>query len=176
MKLKNIRSIEHPMYSKALRLYKASFPFHEQREALSQERILSCQEYNFGLIYDEDVFVGLALYWETESFVYIEHLCILPEMRNRQYGQRLLAAMTEKKKTIILEVDPPVDEISRRRKSFYERCGFVENHFPHIHPPYHRRNKGHELVIMSCPEGLSQKDYDSFSFYLRETVMDSVFD
>jgi len=44
-----------------------------------------------------------------------------------------------------------VDEIARRRKGFYERCGYAENPYPHVHPPYHCGNKGHELVVMSAP-------------------------
>ena len=28
---------------------------------------------------------------------------------------------------MILEIDPPVDDISIRRRGFYERSGFVEN-------------------------------------------------
>ena len=35
------------------------------------------------------------------------------------------------------EIDPPTGDISRRRKGFYERGGFVENPYPHIRPPYH---------------------------------------
>lgn len=88
MNLEYITNANHPMYRKALALYQISFPHHEQREAFSQEKILAEEEYHFGLIYDETIFVGLVLYWETESFIYIEHLCILPEMRNSNMGKR----------------------------------------------------------------------------------------
>lgn len=30
----------------------------------------------------------------------------------------------ERKKTVILEIDPPNDEVSVRRKAFYERAGY----------------------------------------------------
>lgn len=82
----------------------------------------------------------------------IEHFCILPEMRNKQYGQKALALLAKQGKTLILEIDPPKDDISKRRKGFYERCGFTENLFTHIHPSYHKENGGHHLVIMKYCE------------------------
>ncbi len=174
MNLEYITKTTHPMYHKALETYKISFPFHERREQLSQERILSDNEYHFGLIYD-DVFVGLVLYWETNDFIYIEHLCILPEMRNKRYGQNVLSILQKKEKILILEIDPPLDDISKRRKGFYERCGFTENSFGHIHPPYHKENDGHQLVIMTCPRQITGNEYDEFNKYLQERVMEDAF-
>lgn len=171
MILERITDTAHPMYRQAMELYQASFPEHEQREALSQETILRDSEYHFCLLYDEDVFVGLVLYWEQETFLYIEHFCILPQMRNKRYGQKALALLMEQHKTLLLEIDPPVDPISCRRKGFYERCGFRENPFRHIHPPYHRGNAGHELAVMTCPEPLTRDAYDIFSQYLKNRVM-----
>lgn len=176
MNLERIAYPSHPLYKRALELYQMSFPPHEQREALSQVAILRDDTYHFNLIYDEGTFVGLILCWETPDFIYVEHFCILPEMRNRQYGQRVLSLLKERQKTIILEIDPPIDAIAVRRKGFYERCGFVENPYPHIHPPYHRGNKGHELVVMSSPAAISQAQYDSFSAYLQEQIMNNAFE
>lgn len=73
-----------------MQLYKMSFPYHEQRELLSQNKILGDDAYHFCLVYDNDIFVGLVLYWENDSFIYIEHFCIFPDMRNKQYGQKTL--------------------------------------------------------------------------------------
>lgn len=171
MVLKRMNNIAHPMYCEALKLYQISFPYHEQREKQSQDKILEDEEYHFSLIYDENVFVGLILYWEQEQFIYIEHFCILPEMRNNQYGQKTLALLAKQGKTLILEIDPPEDEISKRRKRFYERCGFVENDFDHIHPPYHLEKKGHHLVLMTCPKQISQELFTVFSNYLKNRVM-----
>ena len=152
MVLKRITDISDSMWTKALDLYDKSFPYHERRESLSQEKILKDSEYHFSLIYDEETFVGIVLYWEQEQFIYIEHFCILPEMRNKQYGQKVLSLLEKMDKILILEIDPPIDEISIRRKGFYERCGFIENPYKHIHPPYHKENEGHQLVVMTCPK------------------------
>lgn len=175
MHFERITSASHPMYAQALELYRISFPLHEQREAPSQEDILREPAYHFDLIRDGETFVGDILYWERESYFYIEHFCIQPELRNRRYGQQALELLAEGGKTLILEIDPPVDDISRRRKGFYERCGFAENPYPHVHPPYHRGNKGHELVVMSRPRSIPQAVYDDFRAYLEDKIMKDAF-
>ena len=175
MRFERLVSEKHEMYKKALELYRISFPSHEQREEASQVKILTDEEYHFTLVYDDDVFVGLVLYWETQKFIYVEHFCILPEMRNNKYGQKALELLGKGGKTIILEIDPPIDAISVRRKGFYERSGFVENPYSHIHPPYHKGNIGHNLVIMSFPDRITQNEYDFFKYHLDHRVMENVF-
>ena len=175
MNLEFLTDPAHPMYSEALALYRESFPLHEQREAPSQQRILSDSDYRFGLLRDGQTFVGLALYWDADRFLYVEHLCILPSLRNRQYGKAALDLLARQGKLLILEIDPPMDDLSRRRKGFYERCGFLENPFSHIHPPYHRGNRGHDLILMTSPRPLSREEYDDFRRYLEERVMDRAF-
>jgi len=175
MRFERITDTSHRMYKTALDLYHISFPMHEQREPASQEKILSDDEYHFDLIYDKNDFAGLLLSWETEEFIYVEHFCIIPEMRNRNYGQTALSLLGQQEKPVILEIDPPIDAISARRKRFYERNGFVSNPYPHIHPPYHRGNTGHDLVIMSYPKEITRSEYDSFNHYLEYYVMKNVF-
>lgn len=166
---------DHPLYEKAMALYGISFPPHEQREAASQMRILGDPAYHFDLIRDEAGFVGLILYWEQENYLYVEHFCIEPARRGRGCGQRALELLGQREKTVILEIDPPVDAISIRRKGFYERCGFAANPYPHVHPPYHIGNTGHDLVVMSCPQPITQAEYDAFRHYLDSHVMADVY-
>lgn len=59
-------------------------------------------------------------------------------------------------KKVILEIDSPVDAITTKRKYFYERSGFSENPYPYIHLPYHKKKTGHDLVIMSYPNKITQ--------------------
>ena len=175
MNLEAVTDAAHPMYQKALALYRLSFPLHEQRELPSQERILLDREYHFCLVCDQSVFIGLVLYWETDDAIYIEHLCILPELRNKKYGEQVLSALKARHKTVILEIDPPADSVSERRKGFYERCGFVENPYRLGHPPYHRGNSGHSLVVMTYPKPISPKEYRAFNEYLCGKIMDKAF-
>ena len=161
MKFERLRTSENKLYYKAMELYKISFPFHEQRKSSLQAEILKNKEYQFNII----------LCWETDNFIYVEHFCIFPEMRNNRYGQRALELLNKKGKTIILEIDLPIDEISIYRKAFYERVKYKTNNYEHIHPPYHEKFNGHNLIVMSYPEKLSKMEYDKFNHYLRNNVM-----
>lgn len=173
MEFHRITQVNDPLYEKALRLYGISFPTHEQRENLSQVRILQQESYHFDVICDNGEFIGEILYWDIGGTYYIEHFCVLPAMRNKHYGQKILNAYQVT--PLILEIDPPVDDVSIRRKGFYERCGFIENPYTHIHPAYHKENVGHTLVIMSSPKILETDEYERFNHYLQNTVMKNVY-
>ena len=173
MIFERITAPEHPLYADAMKLYRISFPLHEQREKASQIEILGNTAYHFDVVCDGDSFIGEILYWNIGNALYIEHFCVLPSMRNKRYGQKILAALQVR--PLILEIDPPVDAISQRRKGFYERCGFVENPYPHTHPPYHKGNAGHNLVVMSSPKALTSDEYALFRSELCDKVMHKVF-
>ncbi|MDO4357541.1 MAG: GNAT family N-acetyltransferase [Clostridia bacterium] len=171
MRFHRVTSPVDPRFTEAMALYGQSFPAHEQREAASQAAIMSCKDYHFTAIESEDGFIGAILYWEAPRFLYVEHFCIETRLRGHGYGQAALKLLGEQGKTVILEIDPPVDDVARRRQRFYERAGYCANPFPHVHPPYHAGNHGHDLVIMSSPAPLSQAVYDEFNRFLRERVM-----
>ena len=159
----------------AMALYAESFPLHEQRLLPSQRAILGDARYRFALVCDGAEWVGLLLCWNTADFVYVEHFCIRPDKRNQQYGARALALLEAGGKPVILEIDPPEDAISRRRAAFYARCGFAENPYPHVHPPYRAGQEGHRLTVLSAPQRLDEAAYRAFARFLRETVMRNCF-
>lgn len=158
-------------YGPAMALYAASFPLHEQRLPASQAAALAHMDYHFDLIYESDAFAGLLLYWETADFLYVEHFCMLPTLRGQGGGARALDCLAQRGKPVILEIDPPVDEISQRRRGFYLRSGFCENPFAHVHPPYRQAYPGHALVVLSQPQPLTEDGYRAFAAYLQDTVM-----
>lgn len=173
MRFVRIRNREEEGYRRAMALYEISFPLHEQRLPDSQENILSLEAYHLELIQHGDAFLGAIFYWETEEFIYVEHFCMDPAIRGKGFGQRALALLAQQGKTVILEIDPPVDEISKRRKGFYQRCGFTENPYPHVHPAYRPEYQGHALVVLSAPSVLEADTYEAFWDYLCHTVMKS---
>ena len=87
---------DNPQYEKAMGLYAQSFPYHEQREPSSQAAVLNKPAYHFDMLFDRNVFVGLMLSWQTEGFVYVEHFCIMPDLRGRGYGGLALAQLAGK--------------------------------------------------------------------------------
>ena len=72
----------------------------------------------------------------------------------------------------ILEIDPPEDEISRRRRGFYERNGFVYNEYDYIHPSYLRPPQPHRLMVMSYPEAISPAEFEAFRTFARGVAVE----
>ena len=52
MELIRLTGTEDERYERAMRLYCASFPPHEQRSAAAQAMALRDEDYHFGLVYD----------------------------------------------------------------------------------------------------------------------------
>ena len=167
MTFERITSPDHPAFA----LYTISFPLHEQRTREKQERVLSHPEYHFDVIWEGETFVGILLHWEEEGFSYVEHFATDPALRGQGLGARALELLNSRGKSVVLEIDPPVDELSIRRKGFYQRAGFWENPFLHVHPPYRPQFKGHPLTVMTYPTPWDRGTYETFWVCLRDTVM-----
>ena len=93
MELIRLRDSRGKIFDTAMKLYEKSFPKYERRSYDAQQRAMYDEQYHFDLIYDEGEFIGEVLYWDTDSFIYIEHFCILTEKRNRKYGERTLSML-----------------------------------------------------------------------------------
>ena len=57
---------------------------------------------------------------------YGEHFAVDPDERGGGYGGKALRLLCEELQTpVVLEVELPFDEMSRRRIGFYQRSGFT---------------------------------------------------
>ena len=156
----------------AMTLYRASFPSHELRLWNDQKAVMSDPAYHFDMCLTDGALAGLILYWDFGAYIYVEHFCVEPNLRGQGLGTLILHALAQQNdKPIILEIDPLVDDVALRRRDFYTRCGYVQNDYKPIHPPYQCANHGHELIIMSYPRAISQAEFDVFTFDLRNKVM-----
>ena len=54
---------------------------------------------------------------------------------------------------ILLEAEPPLTEIARRRIGFYERAGFEIIDADYIQPPYEETGRGVPLYLMAYNKG-----------------------
>ena len=86
-------------------------------------------------------------------------------------GSAALSAFCRKVGRVILEIDPPVDDISIRRRHFYERLGFVANPYQYIHPSFRKPFTPHRLVLMSYPGAITYEEARSFADFVREAVL-----
>lgn len=171
MELIRLKDDKDRRFAPAMTLYGESFPLHEQRLPKAQRRVMGHQDYHFDLVCEGETVLGLLLYWAQADYLYVEHFCMSPAVRGQGLGAQALALLAASGRTILLEIDPPADEISVRRRGFYLRAGYVENAFSHVHPPYRPGNLGHRLVVLSRPDKLTADGYAAFAAYLTHTVM-----
>ena len=93
--------------------------------------------------------LGLLTTWEFADFIYIEHFAISPTLRSQGYGSEALKAFIhEHGKPLVLEAEPPTDEMTRRRIRFYERIGLTLYDYPYTQPAYTEESLPVELRLM----------------------------
>ena len=54
------------------------------------------------------------------------YLAVEPNLRNKNYGSKILSKLKEKYQLLFLSIDEPNDSISIRRKNFYLKNGFYD--------------------------------------------------
>ena len=57
---------------------------------------------------------------------YLMYLAVEPNLRNKNYGSKILSKLQEKYQLLFLSIDEPNDSISIRRKNFYLKNGFYD--------------------------------------------------
>lgn len=174
MRLIEIKADNSPIWSEVWSLYVSSFPQYERREELCHKEALKNRRFITKIAIDDvGNFLALLFYWHNDDFIYIEHLAVNPKMRGANIGTQIVKLLQEQSQgaKIILEIDPPTDDISYRRLQFYKRLDFVENPYEYTHPSYSKEPFIHRLDLMSYPEGLSQLEYDDFCRFMFDVVL-----
>lgn len=178
MELIRIQDPTHPLAEPAWRIYEQSFPLCEQRPAAEHIRALSNPAFHYNLLLDEGRLIGLLSWWEWTSatgtnFRFGEHFAIDPQLRGGGYGSQALKFLQgDGQHLVLLEIDPPIDDISRRREHFYMRNGMITNYeYDHIHPSFRPTTQPHRLMIMSYPRALTPDEFSEFQRFNNEQVL-----
>lgn len=167
-----ITSNTDPDYASFRSLYQGSFPIFEQRTESEQLAAFSDSHYRLIVYREKETLAAFIGVWDFDSYIYIEHFAVNPLLRGQGLGTQLLKEFIENsQKIVLLEIDPLVDEVSRARLRFYERCGFYVNPFEHHHPPYRKGFDPHRLVVLTTQRTISKEKYLRFYDDLRLIVM-----
>ncbi|MBX0333674.1 GNAT family N-acetyltransferase [Pontibacter sp. HSC-14F20] len=146
----------HHRFNEAWELYEQAFPLEERRPLHWQLDIMPYANYHFELLLQEDALVGILLWWSFEEIRFVEHFATAPALRGRGYGKLILESFTSRNtRPVLLEVEPPHEEMQQRRVRFYEKSGFTLNHHFYQQPPYHPGQEPLTLLLMSHPATIS---------------------
>lgn len=152
-------------------LYEESFPIEERRKV--EDHLRACNDERFFPIsvWDGKQLVGLMFFWEWDKYRYLEHLAVNPNIRGNGYGTQLLNYLRNSNHTIILEIDPLINELSVRRLQFYERSGYTLTPYRFEHLPYRLDGIKQELLILSYPKMITKEQHNDFLKFVGEEVI-----
>lgn len=171
-KIHQIKNPDDKYFSEFWRIYSTSFPLNERREIEHQSTIFNKSGYQINAYISDDQFIGFISYWMTKKFIFIEHFAVAKEYRNQGQGNAVLKSFIECNPILlILEIELPVDTITRRRLRFYESLSFKMNHHNHYQPSYHKGDKPIPMKILSYPALISNLNYRHFARFQKEFVM-----
>lgn len=142
-----------PFYQKM----EAYFVYDERRDYAAAYAQLDKKEFTFYAIQENNQNIGFISVWECKGFTYVEHFAIDIMYRQFGYGGKAIDMILERYPFVILEIELPSDEMKKKRLHFYEKHGFVQNHFPYLQPPYHINGKSVPMMILSYPHAIQNE-------------------
>lgn len=169
-----VTGVDDPLFTESLNIYQTSFPVHEQRRVQDFPLAFADPDFFYETFLNEAGRVAAILVtWRRKEFVYLEYFAVDASLRGQGAGQKILEELRDAfPHKVILEIDPPEDEISRRRLGFYRRHGFVPNpQFDYMHPPYTDEGKPFPLLLMTHGEALDEETYRSFVDFHHKHVV-----
>lgn len=153
-------------------LMQKSFPKNEYRTYENQKKLLSNKYYKiipyFGA---ENEFLAFAAIWEFDSFTFVEHIAVSEKCRGMGIGSKIMRDIINHSETdIILEIEPPNDEISVKRLGFYEKLGFKSNDYPYLQLPLNKNDKPLPLKILIYPQKLDEQKFKEIQKVIYSNV------
>lgn len=158
-----IKNSSNKYFKDAWELYENAFPLEERRLLDSQIKLFTNSKYHFDIIIEDITFIGFILWWEFDDLRFVEYFATVEHLRNKGFGKLILDQFIKKDQNpILLEVELPTTEMKKRRIHFYERLGFHLNNHSYEIPPMHDGFPALELLIMTFPQPISEKDVRTF--------------
>lgn len=152
-------------------LYEESFPLAERRKKEDHLRAHADERFFPLSAWEGEQLIGLMFFWEWDSYRYLEYLAVNPTLRGQNLGSQMLRYLRDSEHTIILEIDPLINELSVRRLQFYERAGYTLTPYRFMHLPYRLEAEPQELLILSYPHMISKEQHNDFVRFLNEEVI-----
>ncbi len=171
IEFKKIEDTDSEEFNEAWKIYEDSFSADEKRDFELHKECIKKKEFSFNAVFCNEKICGFISLWEFNDFIFMEHLAVKKELRNKGIGKEIVCKIKEKnEKMIILETLKPEDDISARRIAFYERNAFVINDFDYVQPSYGKGKESVPMKIMSYPEKIKSKKFEDIKKKIYSSV------
>ncbi|PKQ60193.1 hypothetical protein BZG02_20365 [Labilibaculum filiforme] len=150
-------------------MYEEAFPEEERRELDLQQQMMRDTNYHFDIVTDNGHFVGFIFWWQFKGLRYIEHLATAIKYRGKAYGKCIVEQfISDAYEAIILEVELPNCDSSKRRIAFYQRLGFILNTQEYYQLPMRKNGVSIEMLLMTYPKEITASQLSVFKENFRE--------
>jgi GNAT superfamily N-acetyltransferase len=131
-------------------LYLNSFPPEERRTLNGLENQLLEPGCSVISVWISQIPVGLCILWEFDEFLFVEHIAVQPHLRGQKIGEKIMNQITDMSgNAVVLEIEPPLDEWSKRRMNFYIRLGFQLLDVDYLQPSYTGSGPGYPMKLLA---------------------------
>lgn len=148
-----LETAEQKDFERIYELMADAFPQSELRTKDDQMSLLNRKNYKIHVYKKDGKIAAFIAAWELEGMDFVEHFAVDKKYRGHGLGADLMKAYINQAGSglVILEVEPPENEVAVRRINFYNRLGFHLNDFPYMQPAMQKGQKPIPLKIMSYP-------------------------
>lgn len=141
---------ENETAQKIFQSYTTTFPPEERREEKQFYELFNNPNTQITSILKNKKEIGYLILWHLSEYVFIEHFEVFSEYRNQKFGQKILENLKEIYPHLVLEAEPEqLNEISKRRIHFYQRCGFSIINKHYTQPSYGAGKKAINLYLLA---------------------------
>lgn len=141
-----------------------NFPTKEIKEYNYMKDTFHAGLYQVLTLKDNDQIVGIMSFYQHDDFRFIDYFAIDGSLKGKGMGSEMLQYFINlDDKMVILEVEHPEDEQSKRRIAFYQRNGLCLNdQFEYFVPPV--RNLKHRLYfhLMSSKRKINNIEFEKY--------------
>lgn len=148
---KAVDNFSDPLLDKVEKTYTGSFPEAERRAfSLVRDLVKDDPRFIVYALFKDRAYAGFITAWRFGSYTYVKHFAIDESARNGGIGAEAMKQFLALHETpVVLEVEIPTEEMSKRRIGFYERLGYVLDDHVYYQPPYREGESFLEMRLMT---------------------------
>lgn len=144
----DFRNIYPNEIEECIRLLNSAFDRNEIRSAKEIKKLYGENKINIICAFYERI-VSCMIYWEADDMVFLENFATDVNFRGNNIGGQLIDELKKLGKPLVLEVEEPVDELTKRRVGFYSRHGFKFYDDEYYLPPLQQGNPVIKFNLMT---------------------------
>lgn len=160
-------------FDKVYSMMEESFPVDERRTYEEQKALLDNEMYSIYILPDteNDNIKAFIAIWRFDDFAFVEHFAVSSLYRNGGLGALILQEVKKLLSSMIcLEVEPPEEEMAKRRIGFYERNGFYYNEYEYMQPAISKDRNEIPLRIMTTGGKVTEDRFNEMKDILYQYV------